>query len=90
MAASSQAYGQLIEKDQDQAMKRTKNRPMPMERISKQNAALITSVTGFGALALLSQIGLGPTAVGSAIWLGYGLVYMPAKQKTRFNTHIGS
>ena len=54
MAASSQAYGQLIEKDQDQAMKRTKNRPMPMERISKQNAALITSVTGFGALALLS------------------------------------
>ena len=34
MAASSQSYNQLMEIEQDGAMKRTKNRPMPMKRLS--------------------------------------------------------
>jgi len=54
MAASSQSFGQLIEIEEDSAMKRTKNRPMPMERISKNEAALITATTGFASISLLT------------------------------------
>lgn len=41
IAMSSQAYNQTVEMDKDALMKRTKNRPLPSGRISKDRALLV-------------------------------------------------
>ena len=90
-AASANSFNQIIEVPYDALMARTKQRPLPSERISPAHAtawASAAGLTGIGTLAL----GTNPiTAVlGGGTLALYTLVYTPMKRTTHLNTWVGS
>jgi Polyprenyltransferase (cytochrome oxidase assembly factor) len=90
MACSSQAINQVIEAPYDKVMKRTQNRPVPCERISKTQGSLISLGLGAASIGIFSQFGIPACGTAIGIWSGYVFLYIPLKRYTRFNTHIGA
>ncbi|MDC6361467.1 MULTISPECIES: heme o synthase [Flavobacteriaceae] len=90
MVGASNAYNQIIEKDLDALMNRTKNRPIPSGRMSVKNAlatAIILTVLGVVALFALSP----KTAMFGAISIFlYTSVYTPLKTKTPLSVFVGA
>ena len=82
LVGASNAFNQVIEKDLDALMQRTKNRPLPAGRMLTSTALFIAvgmSITGIGLLYLLNW----RTAFfGSVSILLYVLLYTPLKTKT--------
>ena len=90
MVGASNAYNQVIEKDLDALMNRTKNRPIPSGRMSVQKAmAIAITMTLFG---LVSLYYLNPkTAMFGAISIFlYTSVYTPLKTKTPLAVFVGA
>ncbi len=90
MVGASNAYNQVIEKDLDALMNRTKNRPIPAGRISVNKAMIMAVVlTGIG---LISLYVLNPkTAMFGAISIFlYTSVYTPLKTKTPLCVFVGA
>lgn len=90
MVGASNAYNQIIEKDRDTLMQRTKNRPIPAGRMSVTTAmaiAIVLTVLGIAALYALNA----KTAVFGAISLVlYTGVYTPLKTKTPLCVFVGA
>ncbi|MEM6893594.1 MAG: heme o synthase [Bacteroidota bacterium] len=90
MVGASNAYNQVIEKDLDALMQRTKNRPIPAGRMSVNTAlAIAIAMTLMGVVALYI---LNPkTAMFGAISIFlYTSVYTPLKTKTPLAVFIGA
>ncbi|MEL7267962.1 MAG: heme o synthase [Bacteroidota bacterium] len=90
MVGASNAYNQVIEKDLDALMKRTKNRPIPAGRMSVNTAlAIAIAMTLMGVVALYI---LNPkTAMFGAISIFlYTSVYTPLKTKTPLAVFVGA
>ncbi len=90
MVGASNAYNQVIEKDLDALMNRTKNRPIPSGRMTAQRAMFIAvSLTLIGVIALYM---LNPkTALFGAISIFlYTSVYTPLKTKTPLSVFVGA
>lgn len=90
LVGASNAYNQIVEKDLDALMKRTRNRPLPAGRMSVGMAfAIAVAMTVMGLLALYS---LNPkTAMFGAISLFlYTSVYTPLKTKTPLSVFVGA
>lgn len=90
MVGASNAYNQIIEKDLDALMDRTKNRPVPSGRMSVRTAFIIACV--FTILGLITLYYINPiTAVfgGISIFL-YVCVYTPLKTKTPLSVFVGA
>jgi len=91
VAAGTNAFNQLRERDVDARMQRTRGRPLPSGRLSPRAAgafAGVISVLGVVYLALavnLLTAGLAALTLGS-----YVLLYTPLKRKTSLNTLIGA
>ena len=90
MVGASNAYNQVIEKDLDALMNRTKNRPIPSGRMSVQNAmAIAITMTLLGIVSLYY---LNPkTAMFGAISIFlYTSVYTPLKTRTPLAVFVGA
>ncbi|MEC3964433.1 heme o synthase [Flagellimonas halotolerans] len=90
MVGASNAYNQIIEKDLDALMKRTKNRPIPSGRMSVKTALVVAVfLTVLGVLALFA---LSPkTAMFGAISIFlYTSVYTPLKTKSPLAVFVGA
>ena len=90
MVGASNAYNQVIEKDLDALMNRTKNRPIPAGRMSSKTAMVIAiTLTLLGVIALYF---LNPkTAMFGAISIFlYTSVYTPLKTKTPLAVFVGA
>ncbi|MBS9460807.1 heme o synthase [Flagellimonas sp. 389] len=90
MVGASNAYNQVIEKDLDALMKRTRNRPVPSGRMSVNTAmAIAIALTLLGVLSLYV---LSPkTAMFGAISIFlYTSVYTPLKTKTPLSVFVGA
>lgn len=90
MVGASNAYNQVIEKDLDALMNRTKNRPIPAGRMSVNKAmAIAITLTALGVIALYI---LNPkTAMFGAISIFlYTSVYTPLKTKTPLAVFVGA
>jgi protoheme IX farnesyltransferase len=90
MVGASNAYNQVIERDLDALMNRTKNRPIPAGRMSVQKAMFIAvTMTLLGIVALYY---LNPkTAMFGAISIFlYTSVYTPLKTKTPLAVFVGA
>lgn len=90
-AAGAAALNQWLERDHDERMKRTRNRPLPAGRMSPSDALLagvVLSLSGVLCLALFTN----PLAAGlaAATILFYILIYTPLKRVTSLNTIIGA
>ncbi|KAF4705381.1 Protoheme IX farnesyltransferase, mitochondrial, partial [Perkinsus olseni] len=90
-AASSQVINQMMEKERDANMARTKNRPLPTGRITMPEASMFAGVTcSLGTAILFNVGGPMPAAVALSTAALYTMVYTPMKVKSPYNTHIGS
>jgi protoheme IX farnesyltransferase len=90
MVGASNAYNQVIEKDLDQLMDRTKNRPIPTGRMSPQTAIIIASILTITGLVLLYTINP-KTAMFSAISIFlYTSIYTPLKTITSLSVFVGA
>lgn len=90
MVGASNAYNQVIEKDLDALMNRTKNRPIPAGRMSVKKAmGIAVSLTILGIISLYY---LNPkTAMFGAISIFlYTSVYTPLKTKTPLAVFVGA
>ena len=90
MVGASNAYNQVIEKDLDALMKRTKNRPIPAGRMTVNFAMTIAIVLTL--LGILSLYLLNPkTAMFGAISIFlYTSVYTPLKTITPLAVFVGA
>ena len=90
MVGASNAYNQIIEKDLDALMDRTKNRPIPAGRMSVSTAFIIA--TTFTILGLVTLYIINPkTAMYGAISIFlYTSVYTPLKTKTPLSVFVGA
>jgi protoheme IX farnesyltransferase len=90
MVGASNAYNQIIEKDLDALMNRTKNRPIPAGRMSVNTAFFIA--VSFTILGLISLYIINPkTAMWAAISIFlYTSVYTPLKTKTPISVFVGA
>ncbi|MDL5513880.1 heme o synthase [Arenibacter sp. M-2] len=90
MVGASNAFNQIIEKDLDALMSRTKNRPIPAGRMSVATAmaiAVLMTIVGIVALYFLNP----KTAMFGAISIFlYTSVYTPLKTKTPLAVFVGA
>ncbi|SNZ01035.1 heme o synthase [Flagellimonas pacifica] len=90
MVGASNAFNQVIEKDLDALMNRTKNRPIPSGRMSVATAmaiAIVLTILGIVSLYILSP----KTAMFGAISIFlYTSVYTPLKTKTPLAVFVGA
>lgn len=90
VAGGAAAFNEIIERDTDRLMRRTRNRPLPDHRMSVATAtwfALALSVLG------LVQLTLGANRLAAIVALAtlvsYALVYTPLKSRTALSTLVG-
>ena len=91
VAGGASAYNQVIERDADALMHRTRLRPMADRRLQPAEGLLFASVMATAGVALL---GLGvnglSAAVAAATLIIYAVVYTPLKPVTSFATVVGA
>ncbi len=90
MVGASNAYNQVIEKELDALMDRTKNRPVPAGRMSPNSALAIASILTIIGIVLLYTINP-KTAMFAAISIFlYTSVYTPLKTMTSLSVFVGA
>ena len=90
MVGASNAFNQIIEKDLDALMDRTKNRPIPVGRMSTKTAFAIASALTILGVILLYFINA-KTAMFAAISIFlYTCVYTPLKTVTSLSVFVGA
>ena len=90
IVGASNAYNQILEKDLDFLMDRTKNRPLPGKRISVNNAIFIAVIMTFLGLFLLYEINYRTFIFGALAVLLYVCFYTPLKTKTPLSVFVGA
>ena len=90
MVGASNAYNQVIEKDLDALMDRTKNRPVPSGRMSVNTALIIASLLTIIGLVLLYLINPKTAMFGAISIFLYVSLYTPLKTKTPLSVFVGA
>ncbi|MFB9056231.1 heme o synthase [Mariniflexile ostreae] len=90
MVGASNAFNQIIEKDLDTLMSRTKNRPIPAGRMSVNVAFVIASVFTLLGLIILYSINKQTAMFGAISIFLYTCVYTPLKTKTPLAVFAGA
>ena len=90
MVGASNAYNQIIEKDLDVLMDRTKDRPLPAERMSMSTAFIIASTFTILGLIVLYIINPKTAMFGAISIFLYVSVYTPLKTKTPLSVFVGA
>lgn len=90
MVGASNAYNQVIEKDLDSLMDRTKNRPVPAGRMSPNVALVIASILTLVGLVLLYTINPKTAMFGAISIVLYTSIYTPLKTVTPLSVFVGA
>lgn len=90
MVGASNAFNQIIEKDLDALMDRTKNRPVPAGRMSVRTAFIIATVFTIAGIATLYVINPRTAMYGAISIFLYTCVYTPLKTKTPLSVFVGA
>ena len=90
MVGASNAFNQVIEKDLDALMDRTKNRPVPAGRMSQTTALIIASLLTVVGIALLYTINPKTAMFGAVSIFLYTSVYTPLKTMTSLSVFVGA
>jgi protoheme IX farnesyltransferase len=90
-AGASGVLNQLIEREPDKLMPRTRHRPLPAGRISPVEALIYGCVLGIAGVTCLALcVNLLTAALGLFTLVSYLFVYTPMKQWTTLNTLAGA
>ncbi|MGB2088086.1 MAG: heme o synthase [Psychroflexus salarius] len=90
MVGASNAFNQIIEKDLDAKMDRTKSRPLPAGRMSKSYAFIIASILTLIGIYLLYIINPITAMFGAISIFIYTSLYTPLKTKTPLAVFVGA
>ncbi|APT22029.1 protoheme IX farnesyltransferase [Flavobacterium columnare] len=90
MVGASNAYNQIIEKDLDALMDRTKNRPIPSGRMTVNRAFFIATVLAVLGVVVLYNINEKSAMFGAISIFLYTSVYTPMKTKTPLSVFVGA
>jgi protoheme IX farnesyltransferase len=91
VTSAANGFNQIIEKDLDKLMERTKNRPMPTEVLTLNEALIFCTVSGISGTILL-WVYTNPLCgiLGFISIVLYALAYTPLKRKTPFSVFVGA
>ena len=90
MVGASNAFNQIIEKDTDALMKRTKNRPLPTGRMSVNTALFIAISFTILGIAILYSINEKSALFGAISIFLYTSAYTPLKSVTPLSVFVGA
>ena len=90
MVGASNAFNQVIEKDLDALMDRTKNRPIPSGRMQSNVALWIASLLTIIGILLLYTINPKTAMFGAISIFLYTSVYTPLKTVTSLSVFVGA
>ena len=91
VAGGASAFNQLLERDSDALMRRTRLRPLPDGRLQPADAIAFGSLLAAGGLVILAAtVNVLSAGVALATLASYAIVYTPLKRRTSFATVIGA
>ncbi len=90
MVGASNAFNQIIERDLDKLMDRTKNRPIPSGRMTVNTAFAIATVFTLAGIAVLYIINPQTAMFGAISIFIYVSLYTPLKTKTPLSVFVGA
>lgn len=90
MVGASNAFNQVIEKDLDALMDRTKDRPVPAGRMTVASALIIACLLTVVGLVLLYTINEKTAMFGAISIFLYTSVYTPLKTMTSLSVFVGA
>lgn len=90
MVGASNAFNQIIEKDLDKLMDRTKNRPIAAGRISVNTGFIIASALTLLGLIILYNINPKTAMFGAVSIFLYTSIYTPLKTVTPLSVFVGA
>lgn len=90
MVGASNVFNQIIERNLDLLMDRTKNRPLPAGTISKQNAFILGVILTVFGLAILYVVNPKTALFGAVSIFMYVSLYTPLKTVTPLSVFVGA
>ncbi|OAB80570.1 heme o synthase [Cochleicola gelatinilyticus] len=90
MVGASNVYNQIIERDLDALMDRTKDRPIPAGRMSVRSAFVVASILTVIGLAVLYSINPQTAMFGAISIFMYVSLYTPLKTRTPLSVFVGA
>jgi len=91
VASGASALNQLLEREHDAKMRRTRNRPLPTGRLQPTTVMIFGGVCSCaGLLYLALAVNLITSVIGAISLLSYLFIYTPLKRMTWLNTAIGA
>ena len=90
MVGASNAYNQIIEKDLDALMDRTKNRPIPSGRLSVNTAFIVATIFTVLGIVTLFIVNSKTAMFGAISIFLYTSVYTPLKTITPLAVFVGA
>ena len=90
IVSSSNIFNQIIEKDLDKLMKRTKNRPLPKREISQSLAMTIAIIFTIIGLYFMYSINLKVAILSAVSVFLYVAIYTPLKLITPLSVFVGA
>lgn len=90
-AGGANAFNQVIESKSDGKMLRTRNRPLPSNKISFASALIFSLfISGAGIYCFYRFLGQTTAGLGVISWIIYIAVYTPLKKVSVLNTWFGA
>lgn len=90
MVGASNVFNQIIEKDLDALMERTKNRPIPSGRLSVKAAFVLACILTILGIGILYSINKQTAMFGAISIFLYTSAYTPLKTKTPLSVFVGA
>ena len=90
MVGASNVYNQIIEKDLDALMERTKNRPLPASHMNVRTAFILASLLTAVGVIVLYAINPVTAMFGAISIFMYVSLYTPLKTKTPLSVFVGA
>ncbi len=90
MVGASNIYNQILEIEPDKLMKRTKNRPLPAKRMTKQTAMLIAVILTIIGIVALYSINPKTALFGAISIFLYTSAYTPMKPISPISVFVGA
>ena len=90
IVGASNSFNQIIEKDKDALMNRTRSRPLPSKKISNLNAIFISILLTILGLVILYLINYKTALLSLLSIFIYTCIYTPLKPVTPFSVFIGA
>lgn len=90
VTGSSNGINQIIERNSDKLMERTKNRPLPSGRMQVPEAIMASAVMGIVGLYCLYAINEISFILGLSALISYAFIYTPLKKVTPLSVFVGA